>query len=73
MGENLTTLVLAIILQAVKDFHFSTPYYASEAQKWLLEEGIHWCRIVGVSEDKLSKWKETNFELPPNSHRNWRY
>jgi hypothetical protein len=73
LDDKYFTLALAIILQAVKDTNYSSSYRASEAKKWLTEIGVHWCHAMGISDEVLSDWKANNFQLPPTTHRNWRY
>jgi hypothetical protein len=73
LEDKYFTLALAIIFQAVKDVNFSNSYCASEAKKWLAEIGVYWCRVMGIPEEIITEWKEKNFQLPPTTHRNWRY
>jgi hypothetical protein len=71
--ENYGALVLAVVYQAALDLHSKNPACASEAKVWLRHVGISWCQMLGIQETQLAAWEEDNFNLPPTTHRNWRY
>jgi len=73
MNQHFSALVLAIVYRAALDMKSDNVFCVSEAKKWLLNVGLHWCQIIGVSEKDLSNWQASNFSLPGCSHRNWRY
>ncbi len=71
--ENYAALALAVIHKAALDLHSKNPACVAEARAWLQFVGLSWCQILGVSEEELEQWAVSNFTLPPNIHRNWRY
>jgi len=71
--ENYGALALAVVYQAALDLHSKNPARASEAKAWLRHEGIGWCQMLGIQETQLVAWEVNSFNLPPGTHRNWRY
>ncbi|MCX6054796.1 MAG: hypothetical protein NTZ74_07775 [Chloroflexi bacterium] len=71
--DPFAALALAVILRAALDLKSKNPACALEARTWLQFVGLSWFQMLGISEKEISKWVASNFSLPPNAHRNWRY
>ncbi|OJX47177.1 MAG: hypothetical protein BGO78_17025 [Chloroflexi bacterium 44-23] len=73
ISDPYATLALAVLFRAALDLKSKNPARVSEARTWLQFVGLSWCQMLGISEKEISTWVASNFTLPPNAHRNWRY
>jgi hypothetical protein len=73
ISDPYAVLALAVVFKAALDLKSKNPTCALEARTWLQFVGLSWCQMLGISEKEISKWIASNFSLPSNTHRNWRY
>jgi len=73
ISDPYAALALAVVFKAALDLKSKNPSCALEARTWLQLVGLSWCQLLGISEKELTFWAANGFDLPPNTHRNWRY
>lgn len=57
-------VVVALLLQAIKDAESDNPAVAAEARRWLSGGGRMWAEMLDISADRVRSWVDRLDALP---------